>query len=177
LEAAINIPIEKYMATAQPFTMRSERRSERIAPSNRRASAAKPPITIAAPYPLLDEGEYVAECTDSSYAWANRWRKWKARLVLNPTNYTGKAYSGQLCRFFNLGNNLKSPHAGPGSDIRALLVELNGEQPGSPILLDMKIFCGHLYRITVSTVKQKGNGEPIEPANWYSIVRDIHLAK
>jgi hypothetical protein len=162
------------MATAHRFPVRSERRS---APSlNHRPADDKPPITISAPYPLLDEGEYLAECTESSYAWAHRWRKWKARLVLAPKDYKGKAYTGQLCRFFNLGNNPSSPHVGPGSDFRALLVEVNGGQPANSVLLDVNIFAGLRYRITVATVKQNRNGEPIDSANQYSIVREIHLA-
>jgi hypothetical protein len=165
------------MATAHRFPVSSERRSERRAPSNDRPADDKPPITISAPYPLLDEGEYLAECTESSYAWAHRWRKWKARLVLAPKDYTGKPYTGQLCRFFNLGNNSSSPHIGPGSDFRALLVEVNGGQPANSVLLDVNIFVGRRYRITVNTVKQNRNGEPIDSVNQYSIVREIHVAK
>jgi hypothetical protein len=165
------------MATAQPFPVSSERRSERRAPSSNHRPIDKPAITISAPYPLLDEGEYLAKCTKASYEWANRYRKWKARLVLDPQNYyTGKAYTGQLCRFFNLGNNPDSPRVGPGSDFRALLVEVHGGQPANSVL-DVNIFTGRLYRITVVTVKQNRKGEPIAAANWYSIVRDIHLAK
>ena len=164
------------MATAQPFPASSERRSEQRPPSNHRPVDQKPAITVAAPYPLLDEGEYLAECTKASYEWANRYRKWKARLVLSPLDYSGKAYTGQLCRFFNLGNNPDSPRVGPGSDFRALLVEVHGGQPANSVL-DVNIFAGRRYGITVVTVKQNRKGEPIAAANWDSIVRDIHLAK
>jgi len=164
------------MAAPQPFPASREKRSERRAPSNHR-TIAKPAITISAPYPFLDEGEYVAECTKASYEWANRYRKWKARLVLVPDRENAsRAYTGQLCRFFNLGSNPDSPRVGPGSDLRALLVEVHGGQPVNPVL-DMDIFVGCRYRITVVTVKQNRKGEPIAEANWYSIVRDIHFVE
>jgi hypothetical protein len=131
-------------------------------------------ITTSEPNPLLDEGQYLAECTEASFAWAHQWRQWKARLVLNPQEYTGKPYTGRLCRFFNLGQDRNKAHAGSGSYFRALWVEVNGGQPVGP--LDMEIFARHIYRITVVTVKENRNG-PIDQANWYSIVREIHLAK
>ena len=73
------------MASAQPFPVSSERRSERRAPSNHRPVVEqKPVISTSEPNPLLDEGEYLAECTEASFAWAHQWRQWKARLVLDP---------------------------------------------------------------------------------------------
>jgi len=145
-------------------------------------------ITTSEPNPLLDEGQYLAECTEASYAWAHQWRQWKARLVLDPKStailalagvdprekYSGKPYTGRLCRFFNLGQDRNKPHAGSGSYFRALWVEVNGGQPVGP--LDMEIFARHIYRITVVTVKENRNG-PIDQANWYSIVREIHCVK
>lgn len=163
------------MATAQPFPVSSERRSERRAPSNRRPVVEqKPVITTSEPNPLLDEGQYLAECTEASFAWAHQWRQWKARLVLDPQEYTGKPYIGRLCRFFNLGQDRNKPHAGSGSYFRALWVEVNGGQPVGP--LDMDIFVKRIYKITVVTVKENRNGL-IDPVNWYSIVREIHIAK
>ena len=145
------------------------------APFNHRVRVErKPVITTSEPYPLLEEGQYLAECTEADYDWSHRWRQNKARLVLSPQDYTGKPYTGRLCRFFNLGQDRNKPHAGSGSDFRALWVEVNRGQPvGS---LDMDIFLKHIYRITVVTVKENRNG-PMDPVNWYSIVREIHLAK
>jgi hypothetical protein len=164
------------MVTAQPFSVRSERRSERRAAFNHRPIEHKPLITIAAPNPLLDEGEYLAECTKASYEWANQWRRWVAILALEPKDYT-KPYTGQLCKFFNLGSKRDKPSAGPMSDFRALFVEVNGAQNTNSSLLDVDIFTGHVYRITVVTVTKDKNGEPKASANWYSKVSKIHFVE
>jgi hypothetical protein len=132
-------------------------------------------IRVAEPYPLVDPGEYVALCTEASFEWARRWSAWKARLVLEPQDYRGRPYTGRLCKFLNLGKNPQAPYAGPRSDFRMLLVEVNGEQPTRPDV-DMTVFVGGLYRITVETVTKNRKGEPLAPEHWYSIVREIHPA-
>ncbi len=143
------------------------------ATSNRQT--AKPAIRVAEPYPLLDPGEYLALCTEASFEWARRWSAWKARLVLEPKDYRGRPYTGRLCKFLNLGKNAQAPYAGPRSDFRMLLVEVNGEQPTGPDV-DMTVFVGGLYGITVETVTKNRKGEPLVPEHWYSIVREIHPA-
>jgi len=72
-------------------------------------------VTVAAPYPLLDAGEYVALCTEASVAWARQWASWKVRLMFEPRNYEGRSYVGRLCKFFDLGKNASSPYAGARS--------------------------------------------------------------
>ena len=144
---------------------------ERLAPDRR--SAPKPAIRIAEPYPLLDPGEYVALCTEASFEWAQRFSAWKVRLVLEPQDYRGRPYTGKLCRFLNLGKNPQAPYAGPRSDFRMLLVEVNGAQPTRPDV-DVAVFSGRFYRIAVETVTKNRKGEQLAPEHWYSIVRDIH---
>src|SRR4051794_18969255 len=91
-----------------------------------RPMAPKPAIRVAEPYPLLDPGEYVALCTEASFEWARQFGGWKARLVLEPKDYRGRPYTGRLCKFLGLGKNPQEPYAGPRSDFRMLLVEVNG---------------------------------------------------
>jgi hypothetical protein len=153
-----------------PFPGRSEVRS---APEHQ--PAKKPPITVAEPYPLLDPGEYVALCTEASYAWARHLGAWKARLTLELQGYTGRPSTGRLCKFLGLGKNPEAPYAGSRSDFRALVVEVNGSQPTRPDV-DMTVFVGRLYRITVETVTKNRKGEPLTPEHWYSTVRKIHPA-
>ena len=135
-----------------------------------------PSISLSEPFPLLDPGSYVALCTEATFAWARQWRKWIARLVLEPQNYQGRSYTGRLCAFLGLGKSPERPYAGPQSRFRRLFVEVNGEQPtGSNI--GIEIFAGILYEIEVVTVKQDREGKPRAPEHWYSIVREIHPCK
>jgi len=131
------------------------------------------PIMLSEPFPLLDPGDYVARCSEATYAWARQWSKWRGRLVLEPTNYTGRPYTGRLCKFLGLGADKQRPYAGPQSEFRRLLVEVNGEQPTRSDT-DMDLFVGVTYAITVETVTTDRNGKPRQPEHWYSIVRDIH---
>lgn len=133
-------------------------------------------IALSEPFPLLDPGCYVAVCTEATFAWARQWRKWIARLVLEPQNYQGRPYTGRLCAFLGLGKNPERPYAGPQSRFRQLYVEVNGEQPHS-LEAGMEIFVGVRYEIEVATVQQDRNGKPRPPAHWYSIVREIHPCK
>jgi hypothetical protein len=135
-----------------------------------------PSITLSEPFPLLDPGWYVARCPEAAFAWARQWKKWIARIVLEPQNYTGRPYTGRLCCFLGLGKDPQNPYAGPQSRFRRLLVEVNGEQPSSPNA-GVEIFVGVLYDIEVVTVKTDRNGDPRPPEHWYSIVREIHPCK
>jgi hypothetical protein len=136
----------------------------------------QPSITLSEPFPLLEPGQYVARCTEATYAWARQWKKWIARLVLEPLNYEGRPYSGRLCKFLGLGKDPQKPYAGPQSHFRHLLVEVNGEQP-TTASVDMEIFVAVLYDIEVETVKTGRDGKPYSPEHWYSIVREIHPCK
>jgi hypothetical protein len=133
-------------------------------------------ITLSEPFPLLDPGQYVARCTEATFAWARQWKKWIARLVLEPLNYEGRPYSGRLCKFLGLGKDPQKPYAGPQSHFRRLLVEVNGEQPTAQDV-SMEIFVRVLYDIEVETVKTGRDGKPYSPEHWYSIVREIHPCK
>ncbi len=137
----------------------------------------KPAIKVAAPYPLLDPGDYTALCTEASFEWARQWGCWKARLVLEPQDYEGRAYTGRLCKFINLGKNQAEPYVGMRSYFRMLLVEVNGEQPIRSDLDDMSIFENCLYQITVETVVKNRKCELLAPEHHYSIVRNIHPCK
>lgn len=132
-----------------------------------------PAITLSVPFPLLDPGPYVACCTEATFAWARQWKKWIARLVLEPLNYEGRPYSGRLCKFLGLGKDPQKPYAGPQSHFRRLLVEVNGEQPAAEGT-GMEIFVRVLYHIEVVTVKTDRDGKPRPAEHWYSIVREIH---
>jgi len=136
----------------------------------------QPTITLSEPFPLLDPGQYVACCTEATYAWARQWKKWIARLVLEPMNYQGRPYTGRLCKFFGLGKAPQKPYAGPQSHFRRLLVEVNGEQPASPHV-GVEIFVGVFYDIEVITVKEDRDKKPRSPEHWYSTVRGIHPSK
>lgn len=75
-----------------------------------RYTIKKPPaIALSEPFPLLDPGQYVAVCTEATFAWARQWNKWIARLVLEPLNYQGRPYTGRLCKFLGLGKNKERP--------------------------------------------------------------------
>jgi hypothetical protein len=132
-----------------------------------------PSIALSEPYPLLDPGCYEAVCTEADFAWARQWKKWMARLTLEPQNYEGRPYTGHLCKFLGLGKNPEQPYAGPQSDFRRLYVEVNGSQPES-LHAGMEIFVGIHYDIEVVTVQQDRNGKPRSSEHWYSIVRAIH---
>jgi hypothetical protein len=131
-------------------------------------------ISVEEPRPLLDEGNHLAKCTDATCAWSRRWKKWIVRLVMEPLDYHGRPYTGSLCKFLALGTNPKRPHAGQQSKFRALWVETNGGQPtGSDV--DLGLFVGHTFKVSVCTVRQDRNGKAISSAQWYSIVREISL--
>jgi hypothetical protein len=135
-----------------------------------------PSIVLSEPFPLLDPGQYAAVCTEATFAWARQWKKWIARLVLEPANYQGSPYQGRLCSFLGLGKNLERPYAGPQSRFRRLFVEVNGAQPtGANVGTD--IFVGVRYDIEVATVTQDRDGKPRPAEHWYSIVREIHPCK
>jgi hypothetical protein len=136
----------------------------------------QPQITLSEPFPLLDPGQYIALCTKATYAWARQWKKWIARLVLEPQNYQGRPYTGQLCKFLGLGKDPTKPYAGPQSNFRNLLVEVNGDQPTAPNA-GMEIFVDVVYDIEVVTVKTDREGKPRPPEHWYSVVREIHPIK
>ncbi len=72
----------------------------------------QPRITLSEPFPLLDPGQYVARCTEATYAWARQWKKWIARLVLEPQNYRGRPYTDSLCKFLGLGKDPQKPLRG-----------------------------------------------------------------
>jgi len=132
-------------------------------------------VTLSAPYPLLDPGVILAVCTEATFAWARQWKKWMARLVLDPQNYFGRAYQGKLCKFLSLGRDPQRPFAAPQSHFRRLLVELNGSQPVNPEV-DIQVFEGRIFEITVETVKLDRHGTATKPEHWYSTVREIHPA-
>src|ERR1700688_135823 len=81
-----------------------------------------PLISLSEPRPLLEPGTYQAVCNEATIAWARQWKKWIARLVMEPRNYTGRSYTGKLCKFLNAGSNPARPFAGPQSDFRKLWV-------------------------------------------------------
>src|ERR1035438_5034178 len=123
------------------------------------SSANKPPpIALSEPFPLLDPGQYFARCSEATFAWARQWKKWIARLVLEPQNYMGRPYTGRLCCFLGLGKDPQKPYAGPQSRFRRLVVEVNGEQPSNPNA-GVEIFAGLLYDIEVVTVKTDRDGK------------------
>lgn len=97
-----------------------------------------------------------------------------ARLVLDPVDYMGRAYTGKLCKFLSLGRDRERPFAAPHSHFRELFVEVNGDQPVSAEV-SMEVFVGLRSEIDVETVKQDRRGRQRPPEHWYSIVRDIHL--
>src|SRR5690348_4871735 len=134
----------------------------------------KPAIGLSEPYPLLDPGNYVARCSAADFAWARQWKKWIAKLELEPQDYTGRPYIGKLCKFLGLGRNQERPYAGPQSDFRRLLVEANGDQPPS-LETGVDIFEGLLYDIEVVTVKTDRHNKPRLPVHWYSVVRTIQV--
>lgn len=137
----------------------------------------KPLVGLSAPYPLLDPGDYIALCSGADFAWARQWKKWIAKLELEPLNYSGPRYAGKLCKFLGLGRNPDQPYAGPQSEFRRLLVECNGDQPLITVFDDFGIFVGREYDISVETVKTDRHGKPRLPVHWYSIVRSIHPRK
>jgi|GEM_PF-3922518 len=136
----------------------------------------KPLITLSEPYPLLDPGKYIAQCVEADYAWARQWKKWMVRLILKPFNYSGRPYTGKLCKFLSLGKNPERPCAGHHSHFRQLLVEVNGDQPVSTAI-DVAIFHGCFFEITVETVTKDRNGKDRAPPHHYSVVRDIHFTR
>ena len=133
-------------------------------------------IALSEPYPYLDPGTYTAVCSEADFAWARQWKKWIARLVLQPEDYHGRAYIGRLCKFLGLGKDPLRPYAGPQSHFRRLLVEVNGDQPPS-LESSVDIFVGVRYQIEVETVKADRHGMSLNGAHWYSIVRGIHPCK
>jgi len=134
-------------------------------------SASAITVSLEAPRPLLDEGEYLATCTDATVAWSRRWKKWIARLVMEPSDYQGIPYTGTLCKFFQLGSNPRRPHAGQQSEFRKLLVRLNGAQPVNGEA-SLALFVGRSFQIQVCTVRER-SGEKFLPTDWYSVVREI----
>ncbi len=144
--------------------------------SGAQAMSKSPPIILSEPYPLLDPGDYIALCSEADFAWARQWKKWIAKLVLEPLNYQGRRYAGRLCKFLGLGKNPHRPFAGPQSHFRRLLVEVNGDQPGR-LDTGVELFVGLHYEITVETVKTDRDGKHRAPEHWYSVVRGIRLCK
>jgi hypothetical protein len=91
-------------------------------------------------------------------------------------NYTGKPYQGTLCKFLSLGTNPERPCAGHHSAFRQLYVEANGAQPVSAEVT-VTIFEKLPYEITVATVTRDRNAKDRKPEHWYSIIREIHVAR
>ena len=133
-------------------------------------------VMVSSPYPLLDPGEYVAFCREASLAWARQWKKWIARLAFEPQTYSGRSYQGTLCKFLSLGTNPEFPYAGPHSAFRLLYVEANGGQPMGPEVT-LRIFEGLHCEIRVETVTKDRHGKERRPEHWYSIIREVRIAK
>lgn len=135
-------------------------------------------ISLEAGRPLLDEGSYRARCTEATIAWSKRWKKWIALLHMDPLDYVGRPYTGELCKFLFLGTDQKKPRAGPSSAFRKLWVEVNGAQPNQGEV-DLQIFVGHVFEIAVRTVRAKADKEktPIPEEHWYSVVGDVTFSK
>lgn len=146
--------------------------------TNGNAASISVTISLEAGRPLLDEGEYRARCTEATIAWSKRWRKWIAVLHMDPLDYVGRPYSGELCKFLSLGTDPKKPRAGQASIFRKLWVEANGAQPTQGEV-DLGIFVGHVFEIVVRTVRAKADKEktPIPAEHWYSVVGDVTFCK
>lgn len=72
-------------------TLQQDSRSKQASPESRHMPGLRSKtIRVSAPYPLLDPGDYQAECVEATLAWARQWRKWMARLVMKPLNYNGR---------------------------------------------------------------------------------------
>jgi hypothetical protein len=135
-------------------------------------------ISVEEPRPLLNEGKYRARCTAATIAWSRRWKKWIVKLHMEPLDYAGRPYSGQLCRFLSLGTDPKRPRAGQGSRFRTLWVEVNGGQPTQGEV-DLGIFEGAIFEIVVRTVKTRADKDrtPIPPEHWYSVCDEVIFCK
>jgi len=146
--------------------------------TNGKAASMSVTVSLEAGRPLLDEGAYRARCTEATIAWSKRWKKWIAVLHMDPLNYVGRPYSGELCKFLSLGTDPKKPRAGQASIFRKLWVEANGAQP-SQGEVDLEIFVGHVFEIAVRTVRAKADKEktPIPEEHWYSVVGDVTFCK
>ena len=131
-------------------------------------------IGLEEPRPLLDEGRYRARCTAATVAWSKRWKKWIAVLRMDPLNYAGRPFTGDLAKFLSLGTDPKKPRAGQNSTFRDLWVEVNGAQPNRAEV-DLEIFVGAIFEISVRTVKAKADKErtPIPPERWYSVCDEV----
>jgi hypothetical protein len=139
--------------------------------AQRQRKAAQVTISLDSGRPLLDEGTYEARCVEADCQWSRRYRKWVAILKMKPLDYKGKPYTGDVCKFFNLGNDPKGPHAGAGSQFRRLWVQANGAQPTSGAT-SLDIFVGRLFQIHVSTVIKDRDENPLSPAEQYSVIRN-----
>jgi hypothetical protein len=139
--------------------------------SAQRKPPAQVTVSLDSGRPLLDEGTYEARCVEADCQWSRRYRKWVAIFKMKPLDYKGKAYTGDVCKFFNLGNDPKGPHAGAGSQFRRLWVQANGAQPTSAAT-NLDIFVGRLFQIQVSTVTKDRNENPLCPAEQYSVIRN-----
>lgn len=133
----------------------------------------QPLIRLSEPRPLVDMGVYRATCTAATCAWASQYRKWKAILVLELHNYTGKPYHGNLCAFFNLGANREHPHAGPKSNFRRLVAEVNGDQRKQ---IDVRVLEGREFDVFVRTVTHDKHENKFPVRDQYSAVKEIHAA-
>jgi len=142
--------------------------------ANGKTGRSAPTVTISLETmrPLLDEGRYLARCVEATCEWSRRWRKWVAILKMDPLDYAGQPYIGHLCKFFNLGQDPKRPHAGAGSQFRKLWIEVNGAQPTNAET-GLEMFVGHVFEIEVSTVKTDREQKPIAPALQYSVIRSL----
>jgi hypothetical protein len=70
-------------------------------------------VSVVEPRPLLNEGVYLPECTDTTCARSRRWKNWWiVSLVVEPPDYDEPTICGRLCRFLSLGTNPKRAHAG-----------------------------------------------------------------
>jgi hypothetical protein len=145
---------------------------------NGKAASMSVTVSLEAGRPLLDEGSYRARCTEATIAWSKRWKKWIALLHMDPLDYVGRPYTGELCKFLFLGTDQKKPRAGPSSAFRKLWVEVNGAQPNQGEV-DLGIFVGHVFEIAVRTVRAKADKEktPIPEEHWYSVVGDVTFSK
>ena len=126
--------------------------------------------------PLLDEGRYLAQCISASCDWSTKWKKHQAILKFKPTNYTGKPFYGDLCRFFYAGRNQDAQQIGPSSALYRLLVAVNGAQPISEEF-DLNILTDQFFYVEIRTVTHKSDKDktPIPPEQWYSVVGEVEF--
>jgi hypothetical protein len=130
------------------------------------------PVCDENPYPLLKPGKYAAQSVHARIYRDPQFRRWTVMIRFQLLASGGLACVGQVCGFFNLGQD-ENPRAGRRSRYWRAWVIANGAQPRKRQVLSPRVFKGKIFEVEIETVRHGQDGREHPIAMQYSTVREI----